>query len=357
MTRETPPRPTLLGRGLAVSAKLAAITPDSVVMRLAGGPPDLRGGSQIDPTVLLGLKVRAALGIEPSFDVATRRAQVRADAAWAGGRPEPVGAIRAVGIPGPAGRIPARLYLPDVSSTVPRPLLVFFHGGGWVSGDLDTHDQPCRILARTGQMAVLSVGYRLAPEHPFPASVEDSVAALSWALENAAQVGCDPARVAVGGDSAGGNLAAVSTQYLRDSAQSLPAAQLLVYPATTRDGAWESRRLFEEGYYLSAEDMRWYYELYSGDVSGADPSLSPLQHPNLTGLPPAVVVTAECDYLRDEGEAYVAALRGAGVRVSHHRAVGMIHGFINTTAAVPSGRDALVAAAGAIRGTLDVTAA
>ncbi len=232
-----------------------------------------------------------------------------------------------------AGSIPARVYRPAGTSTAPLPTVVYFHGGGFVIGDLDTHEGVCRLLARDVEAVVVSVAYRLAPEHPFPAAVDDSYAALTWVHEHIADFGGDADRIAVGGDSAGGNLAAVCAQLAHTDAITL-AAQLLVYPAVDLLGEYESRVDNAEGYLLTLADMRWFAEQYLGKSeidpdtaeSALDPRLSPLHAKSLEGLAPAVVATAEYDPLRDEGNAYAKALRGAGVAVESRQFPGLIHG-------------------------------
>ena len=219
----------------------------------------------------------------------------------------------------PAGDVPARLYRTDDPAA---PVLVYFHGGGFVIGDLDTHDQTCRRFCRDAGVTVLSVDYRLAPEHPFPAGVEDALASVRWAV---AELGVD--RVAVGGDSAGAALATACARELPE----LVSAQVLVYPTTDPFGAHASRVENGEGYFLDTATMEWFFAQYVGTGEGidpADPRLSPLRA-DLAGLAPALVVTAELDPLRDEGEAYAAALAAAGVDVDAVRYDGMIHGFLD----------------------------
>jgi acetyl esterase len=231
-----------------------------------------------------------------------------------------------------AGAIPARVYRPV--ATGPLPTIVYLHGGGFVIGDLDTHEGVCRLLCNDVGAVVVSVDYRLAPEHPFPAAADDAYAALRWVVEHIAEYGGDPARLAVGGDSAGGNLSAVCTQLAHADGLRL-AAQLLIYPAVDLLGEYPSREANATGYFLTLADMRWFAEHYIGmsedDPRAAelarDPRLSPLLADSLEGLPPAVVVTAEFDPLRDEGNAYATALEKAGVRVAHREFAGLIHGF------------------------------
>ena len=255
-------------------------------------------------------------------------------------------------IPGASGSLRVRHYAPIASGR--QPLLVFFHGGGFVLGDLDTHDEPCRMLCQHALSHVLSVEYRLAPEHPFPSAVEDARAALSWALVNAAGLGADPDRVGVGGDSAGGNLAAVTTWSAANEGAP-PAAQLLIYPPTDGVSARASRTLFGEGFFLTTRDREAFVAHYVGDTGIAhdDPRLSPLLAPDLAKLPPTLVVTAAFDLLRDEGEAYAAALEHAGVTVRAQRVQGLGHGFVHMTGIVPAARRAFIDVARSWRSLLD----
>lgn len=264
--------------------------------------------------------------------------------------PIPMTRIRSMEIPGPAGMVGARLYVPQMVVTEPLPLFVYFHGGGWVIGDLDTHDDPCRFLAAYSGAVVLAVDYRLAPEHPFPAAVEDAEAAYAWAVTNAERLGVDPSRIAVGGDSAGGNLAAAVCLMARDKAIPLPAIQLLIYPITDAAGEAPSRRTFGAGFLLTSNDMDWFERHYLPKGSDrADPRVSVLRAPDLSGLPPAYIATAGFDPLRDEGEAYAERLREAGVGVDLRRHPGLVHTFANLTAVCQSARTAMLETAEALR--------
>jgi acetyl esterase len=228
-------------------------------------------------------------------------------------------------VPGPAGDIPVRVYRPQ--SDGPLPVVVYFHGGGFVIGDITTHDTTCQRLAAGVPAVVVSVDYRLAPEHRFPAAVDDCEAATRWVSAHAAEFGGDPARLAVAGDSAGGNLAAVISRRARDAGGPPIAFQLLVYPGTDMTRSLPSHTENGTGYLLDADSMAWFLENYMADADLKHPDASPLFVEDLSGLPPAFVLTAEFDPLRDEGEAYADRLRAAGVSVTSSRYDGMIHGF------------------------------
>ncbi len=239
-------------------------------------------------------------------------------------------------IPGPDGEIPIRVYTP--AGEAPRPMIVYFHGGGWVIGELDTVDNPLRRIANRTGAVVVSVDYRLAPEHVYPAAFDDSYAATAWVAEHAAELGGDPERIAVSGDSAGGNLAAAVAIAARDRQGPRLAAQLLIYPVTDFDFTTESYEQNGEGYLLTKGSMQWFWAHYLGAQDlGKDPYACPARADDLAGLPPAFIATAEFDPLRDEGEAYAANLRIAGVDVTAKRYDGMLHGFAWTLGATPSG--------------------
>lgn len=281
----------------------------------------------------------AALGTPPLGTVTAAESRIAAAA-----RPLPPGApvarVEDRLIPGPSGDIPVRLYFP--SDQTPLPVLVWYHGGGWVLGTLDASDHTCRELANTAGCIVVSVDYRLAPEYRFPAAPDDCEAAYYWALENAASFGGDARRVAVGGDSAGGNLAAVVCLRVKEADTPLPVFQLLVYPVTDSDFTRLSYIENAEGYMLTEVGMRWFWDQY---VNSADELVHPhaavARASELAGLPPALVITAEFDPLRDEGEAYGELLRAAGVPVTITRYDGVIHGFYGMFNAIDKGRDAI----------------
>ncbi len=254
-------------------------------------------------------------------------------------------------IPGPAGEIPVRLYRPDADATLPG--LVYFHGGGWVIGSLDTHDATCRELAQKAGCAVVSVDYRLAPENRYPAAAEDCYAATCWVAENGGFLGIDANALAVGGDSAGGNLTAAVSLMARDRSGPSLRMQLLIYPVTDADFDTGSYRDNADGYFLTRDTMRWFWGHYVPDSAGrSDPYAAPLRAADLSGLPAALVQTAEFDPLRDEGEAYAARLREAGVPTTCTRYDGMIHGFFAMGMLTRGGRDAVDEAAQALGAAL-----
>ena len=245
----------------------------------------------------------------------------------AGGDKERVHAVEDRTIPGPAGEIPVRIYRPSAATGL--PVLVYFHGGGWVICDLETHDPTCRAISNGADCVVVSVDYRLAPEHKFPAAADDAYAATAWVAAHASELGADASRVAVGGDSAGGNLTAAVALMARDRGGPPLAFQVLIYPVLDLASESASRKENGEGYFLTAAGMTWYEEQYLRDDADRKNVLaSPLLADDLAGLPPALVVTAEYDPLRDEGEAYGRRLNEAGVPATVSRYDGMFHGFL-----------------------------
>jgi acetyl esterase len=237
-----------------------------------------------------------------------------------------------------ADGVPVRLYRP-VETAEPSMALVYFHGGGWVAGSIETHDGPCRALAKSAGIVVVSVDYRLAPEHPFPAGLEDAWTATQWVSRNAEELKLDPDRVGVGGDSAGGNLATVVARRARDHAVPL-ALQLLLYPITNNAIDTPSYSFFSEGYGLTRNAMQWYWEQYLNGADGTDPVASPAQEKDLRRLPRAIVVTAEADVLRDEAETYAQRLFLSTVETEGYRYDGMIHGFMRMAGRVERSRKA-----------------
>ena len=246
--------------------------------------------------------------------------------------PLAVGEIDDGGFAGPGGEIRFRHYVPLVAADGKLPTLVYYHGGGFVIGNLETHDSTCRRLANKSRCQVIAIDYRLSPEHPFPAPIEDGVAAFRHIRDNAKAFGADPARLAVGGDSAGGAIAAVVCQVCRDAGEQGPAFQMLIYPATDSSRESASRKAFAEGYFLTKPLMDWFWKAYvPAGTDLADLRLSPLLARDFTGLPPAFVLTAGYDPLRDEGRAYAERLIEAGIKTTYANYPGTIHGFFSLT--------------------------
>ncbi len=332
-------------------ARSLAGLPPAIQVLLSGKPPVSIDGDTLAPELQLTLALlerRREPPLETVSPAEARRARRRM-AAVAAGRPEAVGAVRDLVIDADVP-LRARLYTPSDPRGL-HPLLVFFHGGGFVFGDLDTHDGVCRLLCRHSGAHILAVDYRLAPENPFPAAVEDARAALRWAFANASQLGVDSNNIGVGGDSAGGNLAAVVSQLAARDGGPAPTLQLLIYPATDFTSRRRSRELFGEGFFLTRAHMDWFEDQYLGATRTqvSDPRASPLLAEDLSELAPALVATAAFDPLRDEGEAYAEALRAAGTPATVRRFRGLIHGFLSACGVSRTCRDAVVEIAGATR--------
>jgi acetyl esterase len=342
MTQSLPGQATPVGpprgaKGPVVNA-LAGLTlrglpriPNPVKRLLLGGRSVTIDGNTLDTTLQLMLVGMSGVGLNAlvaSPDVGAARAQLRILAA-SFKQDIPVATVTNLSIPGPAEPIRARHYRPVNGDG--EPLLVFYHGGGQVIGDIETHDDLCRQICREGGLHVLSVDYRLAPEHKAPAGSDDAYAAFQWALDHADELGADPGRVAVGGDSAGGNLATLVSLRARDDGTRLPALQLLFYPVTNYSGETRSQTLFAEGFFLTKKDLQYCREQFldGAQVDAADPRVSPLLANDFSGLPPALVLTAGFDPLRDEGRQYADAMRGAGVTVDYREFGSLVHGFAN----------------------------
>lgn len=259
--------------------------------------------------------------------------------------------------PGPAGPIPLRVYRPAKSKDDEvLPVLVYFHGGGWVLGDLNSHDEVCRALTNLAHCAVVSVDYRLAPEHKFPAAVDDAIAATRWVVEAATDLRIDGARIAVAGDSAGGTLAAVVAIAFRDAGGPPLAMQALIYPSTDMTEGGESHQAYAQGYGLTEENILWFRDQYlASEADAHDWRASPLLVPDMRNLPPAYILTAGFDPLRDDGWAYAQRLHEAGVPVTYECFEGMIHGFIIMGGAIAAARHALYRVAQAVRPALSAT--
>lgn len=344
---------SLRDRALYLAMRAIAHLPDRVKIWLSGTAPVIVDGQQLDPQLQFLRSIRRRHRtpglVEPT--VAAGRARYRRETLTFRGPVTKVGGVRDLEIPGAAGPLRARHYAPVDGSMA--PLTVYFHGGGFCIGDLDTHDEPCRLLCRYAEVHVLSIEYRLAPEHPFPAALDDATAALAWAQRHAATLGADPTGVSIGGDSAGANLSAVVS--CLTSRKNAPRAQLLIYPPTDGITPRRSYELFGEGFYLSENDRKAFGRYYAGTARDADARRSPLHASDLSNLPPALVITAGFDLLRDEGEAYAQALVSAGTvtRLQKHPSLG--HGFIHMTGVCTGARRAMVSIAREWRALLDAS--
>jgi len=308
--------------------------------------------------LLLRLLERSPRPSYETLSVDQAREEIAREARLARHRRLPVDRVERLRIPTAHGAMRARLYAQRPPAEAP-PLLVYLHGGGWVLCDLDTHDDLCRFLAREAGVVVLSVDYRRAPEDPFPAGVDDALSAFRFAVENADRLGADASAVAVGGDSAGGNLAAAVSQLARVGGGPMPAFQLLLYPVTDLSEKRRSYSLFRDGFFLTERQMDWYRDHYLPDSAAAlDSRASPLLAEDLSGLPPAYIATAGFDPLRDEGEEYAMRLREAGVPVALRRHPALVHGFANMATLGRACAPAMREAAGALRmGLAGATAA
>lgn len=296
--------------------------------------------AKLDPDAAAVYKAFQDAG-RPAYETLTaHEARAYYSAARLVSNPDPaeMASIRSIAIPGPAGDIPARLYTPNKlrQDEGLAPALVFFHGGGWVIGDLETHDVVCRGIAHDGELLVISVDYRLAPEHKFPAAVDDAIAATRWIADNAKTLGIDPEQLSVGGDSAGGNLSAVVALHARDHGGPLLAGQVLIYPATDFSMRHPSHSEPETSVLLTHSVIRWFRDHYLSRAQDADDwRASPARAETLAGLPPAFVITAGADPLRDEGDEYARRLVDAGVPVVHRTYPGQFHGFFTMGKLLP----------------------
>jgi acetyl esterase len=334
------------------AARASALLPPRALVRLSGRPAVSVDGNVLDPGLQFALAALERRNDPPTETLTPDEARAlrRRQALSIQGVPVEVGAVRDLQVDGAEGPLRARHYLPPEGGG-PHPLLVYFHGGGFVIGDLDTHDGVCRNICRHAGVQVLSVEYRKAPEHPWPAAPDDAYAGYRWALDHAEELGADPACVAVGGDSAGANLSAVVAQQAVGEGVQAPALQLLIYPAVDMRGGYVSAELFAEGFFLTRSEMDWFADHYVHRDHYEDPRVSPLLG-TLEGLPPAYIITAGFDPLRDEGEHYAEALRKAGVRVLTRRFPGMVHGFVNMGTVNRTAADGLVEICGSVRALL-----
>jgi acetyl esterase len=301
----------------------------------------------LDPQAQRVIEQTAALGLPPAHTVSPQQARINRKSRPMAPGPE-VGKVDNRLIPGPETAIPVRIYTPEGSG--PFPTLVWFHGGGWVVGDLDTVDATARRLTVGVGCVVVSVGYRLAPETKFPGAADDCYAATVWAVQNASQINAAPNRVAIGGESAGGNLAAAVALMARDRRGPSLACQVLVYPVTAPNFETVSYLQNAEGYNLTRATMMWYWDQYLREASDAShPYAAPLLADDLSSLPAALVITAEYDPLCDEGEAYAERLKAAGVPTAYTRYEGMIHGFFGMPGALEKGKQAVTEATEVLR--------
>ncbi len=307
----------------------------------------------LDPQARTVLDQMAGMGDKPINELSVDEARRASEGMAAMQGPlEPVAGVEDRTLPGPGGSIPVRIYAPFGKG--PFPVLIYFHGGGWVIGDIASSDGLCRMLTNAAGCIVVSVDYRLAPEHPFPAAVDDAYHSTLWAATNASSFGGDPSRIAVCGDSAGGNLAAAVAQIARDRGKPAIQFQLLIYPVI--DAACDTPSYSEnaEGYFLTRVAMQWFWNHYvQNDADRNHPYASPLRASSLADLPAALVITAEFDPLRDEGERYAECMRAAGTPVKLTRYNGMIHGFFTMSAIIDQGRVAIQQSAAALRAAFE----
>ena len=313
----------------SLGSRALPLLPDQLKRHVIGRRTITIDGNSLDASLQIMLSAWKVMGVQGLTDgdaPSIMRENMRRTLSQLNYNPIAVNEVTDLAISGPDGEISVRHYLPQQVGRT--PLMVFYHGGGWVFGDLDTHDRLCRLICRGAGIQVLSVDYRLAPEHPAPAGLNDAYTAYRWAVTHAEELGADPSRVCVGGDSAGANLAAVIAHQARDDG-ARPALQLLLCANTDMRGDTASRKLFADGFLLTRKDidllMRYY--LTNSEMNVTDPRISPLLSSNFTGLPPAIVVTAGFDPLRDEGESYAAALEAAGNIVDLRRFGSMVHPF------------------------------
>jgi acetyl esterase len=313
---------------------------DAEALALLDGRRLSRGGRTMDPKAqIVGEFVKSIRvpGYYPPLPELRKQLQTMVELM---DEPAPsLARVDTIEIPGPAGPIPARVYAAGRAAALPA--VAYFHGGGWVQGDLETHHGLCARLAEGSGAMVVSLDYRLAPEHKFPAAVEDCAAAYRWLRTHGAEIGADPSRIGVAGDSAGGNLSAVVSQLAAAAGLPVPTCQVLIYPAVDFALDTPSHREMEEGHVIPRERILWYSAQYlRSDADKADLRTSPLRAGDLRGQPPALIITAGFDPLRDEGRAYADRLREAGVDVVYHEYPGQIHAFVSLTKAIPQGLEA-----------------
>jgi len=338
--------------GLLALGLLAGLSAQGPKDRPPGpGKPDAQMQAVLDELAALGPKPLDKLTPEDARKQPGPGDAVKAILKKRGGKdpgPEPVGDVTNQAIPSPTGAIPIRVYKPKGDG--PFPVLVYYHGGGWVIATIDTYDASCRALCNAAGCIVVSVEYRKAPEHPYPAAAEDAFAAYQWVVKNTAGMKGDATRIAVGGESAGGNLAAVTAQQARDKGASMPVYQLLVYPVTNNDFDTPSYRQYADARPLNKPMMKWFFAHYiGGRLAAPTPYAMPLSARDFSKLPPATVITAEIDPLRDDGKRYADALKAAGVKVEYVNYEGVTHEFFGLGAVVDKAKQAVAKAADGLK--------
>lgn len=319
------------------------------------GPARTANGYTLDTRTQWLLTLVARSGRPPLQDLPLERArrEFALSTEALGGWPQPIGELVDRTVPGPAGSIPVRIYRPQGAAQSPRGILVYFHGGGWVVGDIPSYDKVCRYLAAKSGCILVSVDYRRSPEHRFPAAIDDAMAAFDWVQAHAEALGGDPARVGIGGDSAGGNIAAVVALTARDRPGPKPAFQLLIYPAVDLSGSFPSHQELGNSYLLTRPMMDWFRAQYLNSESEiADWRVSPLKAPSLANLPPAYLCTAGFDPLRGEGKAYADRLRAEGTAVTYREFDSLIHGFVGFTGTISAAARAMDEIAQAVKQAL-----
>lgn len=327
--------------------------PRKWLVKMAGGKPIAIEGKTLDSQLQFLLALAAKRPAIETLPVSGARQMYRDMAYSFGGSAKGMARVEERRAPGPHGDIPLRLYVPEHLPPGPAPTLVWIHGGGFVIGDLESYDLTCRYLAEAARCQVLSVDYHLAPEHPFPAAIDDSLAVWCHVTANPQDYGADPTRIGVGGDSAGGHLSAVVSQQAKLAGLPLPKHQLLIYPVTDITREWASHDTYAEGFLLTKAAMTWFMGHFLPEsVDRNDPRVSPLKAESLEGLPPATVVIAGFDPLQDEGRAYADALAAAGVPVKVLTYDDLTHGFISLPGVVDSADRALTEISTAIRANL-----
>ena len=331
-----------MGKLALMGAMVMAKMPASII-KLVYTPPPVFRGQEMDASALAVGKAGLALrDSDEQQTIAQSRTQMEQVVSAFDKKGPELARVQDITLDGAEGKLPARLYSNSTDLSTLKPAMVYFHGGGFVQGNLKTHDESCRKIAAWSGAIVIAVDYRLAPEFPYPAGADDAIAAYLWVVKNAKSLGIDPARIGVGGDSAGGCHASVVAQQVRDAGGPIPAFQVLIYPVT--DGHLNSDSIVEldDAYILPRERMTWYRDMYRADFDDFDdPKFSPLHASDFSNLPKSYVLTGGYDPLWDDGKAYAEKLKSDGVDVTHRHFPGQIHAFVNITKVVPEGTLAL----------------